>query len=210
VKLLYVADPMCSWCWGFSPVVTALAARFHEAAPLEVVMGGLRPGTTNPMADDMKSTIREHWRHVQEASGQPFDFGFFDRGSFVYDTEPACRAVVAARGLDRTRALAFLSAVQAAFYRDGRDVTDPGVLADVAAEEGFTRPEFEDAFGGAEARNQTAGDFDAAARLGATGFPTLLGLDGRSVIALTAGYRPLDAMLPIVESWLADRSALRV
>ncbi|MFV1988873.1 MAG: DsbA family protein [Gemmatimonadota bacterium] len=208
MKLLYVADPMCSWCWGFSPVVTTLAERFRQAAPIEVVMGGLRPGTTDPMTEDMKSTISEHWRHVEEASGQPFDFGFFDRESFVYDTEPASRAVVTARGLDRRRSLAFLSAVQGAFYRDARDVTDPGVLADIAAEEGFDRAEFERAHGSAGARDQTASDFDAAGRLGVRGFPTLLGLDGRTFVVLTAGFRPLVDVLPIVEAWLADPPAL--
>ena len=25
-RLIYVMDPMCSWCWGFAPVAQALIA----------------------------------------------------------------------------------------------------------------------------------------------------------------------------------------
>ena len=42
-RLLYVMDPMCSWCWGFAPVVQALAEQAAAAGvPLQLVVGGLR------------------------------------------------------------------------------------------------------------------------------------------------------------------------
>ena len=42
-RLLYVMDPMCSWCWGFAPVVETLAAQANRAGiELQVVVGGLR------------------------------------------------------------------------------------------------------------------------------------------------------------------------
>jgi putative protein-disulfide isomerase len=48
-RLVYFADPMCSWCYGFSPVITALAERFEDRLPLHMVMGGLRAGNAEPM-----------------------------------------------------------------------------------------------------------------------------------------------------------------
>src|SRR5215212_11330318 len=135
--LIYIADPMCSWCWGFSPVIDAIRARFGDALPIRLILGGLRPGTTEPMHEKAKRTTREHWEHVREASGQPFDFAFFDREGFVYDTEPASRAVVVARR--SAWGLAMLRAVHRAFYAQNRDVTRAEVLADVAAEVGLDR-----------------------------------------------------------------------
>ena len=42
-RLLYVMDPMCSWCWGFAPVVEALAEQAAAAGvSLQIVVGGLR------------------------------------------------------------------------------------------------------------------------------------------------------------------------
>ena len=43
--------------------------------------------------------IRSHWEHVAEATGQPFNYAFFDRQGFVLDTEPSCRATVTVRNI---------------------------------------------------------------------------------------------------------------
>jgi putative protein-disulfide isomerase len=86
---------MCSWCYGFAPVIPAIADHFGARLPVRLVMGGLRAGNTRPMRSQDKDYIRDAWTRVNAASGQSFDFAFFDRDGFVYDTEPACRAVVA-------------------------------------------------------------------------------------------------------------------
>src|SRR3954462_12426370 len=100
-RLIYFADPMCSWCWCFAPVVETVQQRFGDALPIRLMMGGLRPGTTKPLDEAGRRTIREHWEHVREASGQPFVFRFSGRGYFIYDTDPASRAVVGCAALAR-------------------------------------------------------------------------------------------------------------
>jgi putative protein-disulfide isomerase len=160
------------------------------------------------MTPGMAAMIREHWQHVESASGQPFDFGFFDREGFVYDTEPACRAVVTGRGLNPDLALPFLASIQGAFYRDGRDVTSSDVLAAIAAEEGYDRGSFMEAFAGDETREATATDFATAAGLGVRGFPTLIGHAGERHTALAVGYSPLAEVQRRVEGWLATADPL--
>jgi putative protein-disulfide isomerase len=91
-------------------------------------MGGLRAFNTDPMSVPFQEMLRDHWKHVREASGLPFSDGVFAMPGFVYDTEPPCRAVVTARTLDAAKALGLMKAVQTAFYRDARDVTKPGCL----------------------------------------------------------------------------------
>ena len=132
-RLLYFTDPMCSWCWGFSPTIDELRREMGERATLSVVLGGLRPGVTDVLSGAEKGMIREHWQHVVEASGQPFDFAFFDRENFVYDTEPASRAVVVARRRDPSLAVDFLARLQRAFYAENRDITKSDELVDLAA-----------------------------------------------------------------------------
>lgn len=200
---LYVADPMCSWCWGFSPVIGKVAETFGEDAPVRVMVGGLRPGTVEPMRQKDKDYVRNHWHHVQEASGQPFDFAFFDQEGFVYDTEPACRAVVAARRLDPEKTLPFLARVQQAFYAENRNTADGNVLADIAAEFGFNRDAFLAILTSPEAREETQGDFWFAQQSGITGFPTLLAVEGQQAMLVTAGYVPWDALAEPLAGWVA-------
>ena len=75
-QLLYFADPMCSWCWGFSPVIHQIARAWQDSAPVIIHVGGLRAGNTQPMSDQQRLYILNHWFNVNEASGQPFDFSF--------------------------------------------------------------------------------------------------------------------------------------
>ncbi|MBA3517971.1 MAG: DsbA family protein [Rhizobiales bacterium] len=203
-NLIYVADPMCSWCWGFSPVIGQITERFGKALPIRFIMGGLRPGTTKPLDEAGKRTIREHWEHVHEASGQPFNMDFFERDGFVYDTEPASKAVVVARRSAIEKGLACLRLVHAAFYAENRDVTNEEVLADVATEVGLDREQFMNAFRSDEATQETWADFGIGQRAGITGFPTLLaGAGDRAEYAIvTQGYQPADRIVPVLERWL--------
>lgn len=202
--LVYFADPMCSWCWGFSPVINGLADHFGDRLPVTVIVGGLRPGTAEPMSDAMRADIRHHWEKVQERTGQPFDFSFFDRTGFIYDTEPADRAIVVMRLLNPRIMLAYLQSVQRAFYAENRDVTDEDVLADLAAEHGLDRERFLKALRTEQAKIATRADFETARASGVTGFPTLYAGDTESGYAMvTTGYRPLDGLPDILEDWLA-------
>jgi putative protein-disulfide isomerase len=203
-RLVYFADPMCSWCYGFSPVIAALAERFEGRLPLDMVMGGLRAGNTVPMQAHDKDTIRNAWTRVGAASGQPFDFSFFDRESFVYDTEPACRAVVTARRLMPRMALPFMARIQQAFYAENRDMTAAEQIAGVAEEAGFDRAGFAEAFAAAETRNETFRDFVTAQSLGIHGFPTVIaGSEEKGYALLTNGYRRLEDLAEPLERWLA-------
>jgi putative protein-disulfide isomerase len=203
-RFVYFADPMCSWCYGFSPVISALAERFEGRMGVQVVAGGLRAGNTVAMRAEDKAYIREAWTRVGAASGQPFDFSFFDRETFVYDTEPACRAVVTARRLLPRLALPFMSRISQAFYAENRDMTSAEEIASVAEEAGFDRDEFADAFLAADTRNETFRDFLAAQELGIHGFPTLIaGNEEKGYALVTNGYRSLEDVLDPLERWWA-------
>jgi putative protein-disulfide isomerase len=190
VELLYFANPMCSWCWGFAPVIGRLAERHRDRARITVAFGALGRGQ-EPMRPQDKAFVRRHWEHVTELTGQPFDFAFFDREGFVYDTQPACRAVAAVRDQRPDLTLPYLHALQRAFYAENRDVTAAGELRRVAEAVGCDGGAFEAAFAAPQTRAAVAEEFGQTARLGVTGYPTLLALaDGRARV-LSLGCRPL-------------------
>ena len=186
--LVYFADPMCSWCYGFGPELEALL-RERPQLRVDLVMGGLRAYNTEVATPAFRETIAGHWQHVARESGLPFNDAALRREGFVYDTEPACRAVVAARATDATRAFAYLKRVQRAFYAEGRDVTDPEVLADLAADEGLDRALFLAAHGSSAALDAVRQDFSATQQTGVTGFPTLaVGYPDGRYFLVTSGF----------------------
>ena len=193
MKLLYVADPMCSWCYGFGPELEKLLKR-HPDAEVDLVMGGLRPFNKQATTPDFREMLREHWRHVSTASGLPFSESALDRPGFVYDTEPACRAVVTARALEPAKALPYMKAVQLGFYRDARDVTRGDELAEIAGECGFERDSFRMHLDSEPMRNQARSDFARTQSLGVSGFPTLGVAHGQQLYLVTSGYVTDDVL----------------
>jgi putative protein-disulfide isomerase len=204
--LLYIADPMCSWCYGFAPVIGAIAAHFGDRLPVHVMVGGLRAGNTKAMAQADKDYISSAWTRVNAATGQPFDHAFFARDGFVYDTEPACRAIVAVRALDTDKALSMKAAISTAFYGHNRDTTSGDVLADIAAALGVDRAAFVANFHSADIRNETLRDFLTAKDMGVEGFPCLVVGSGEKFSMVTSGYRPVDGMIEALEKWLAAQT----
>jgi len=201
--LVYVADPMCSWCWGFSPVIDSVRDHFGGDLPVRLLLGGLRPGTTEAMDEATRSMIREHWGHVQERTGQPFDFTFFDRDGFVYDTEPPSRAIVTARRSSLDTAFGFMKRIQSAFYAENRDITARDALCDLAAESGMDRKAFAELFDSEDMKEETLKDFAAANRAGVNGFPALIaGSDSEGYEVITIGYRPWEQIKHLITSWL--------
>jgi putative protein-disulfide isomerase len=155
----YFADPMCSWCWGFAPVISAIKGAYQGRLQLALIMGGLRPGTTQPMSPEQRTEILHHWKEVQHRSGQPFQFEGALPAGFVYDTEPACRAVVTMLDLNPAAAFAYFKSIQYAFYAEGRDVTQPQTLAALAAAQGEDGDRFRERFASEEVRGLTQTHF---------------------------------------------------
>ncbi len=208
LHFLYVADPLCSWCYGFAPVIEHLASHFAGRLPVRLVMGGLRAGNTKPMRQEDKTYIRNAWQKVAEASGQTFDMAFFDRQDFIYDTEPACRAVVTLRDWDGAKPLSpltFKARISEAFYGHNRDVTDTDVIVKIAEEAGIVGTTFRARFESADTRSATVRDFLTSQELGVTGFPMLAaGNAERGYALVTNGFRPLDGLVDALETWLAN------
>lgn len=143
-----------------------------------------------------------YWHAVHEASGQPFNFEAGLPEGLVYDTEPACRALVAARSLDPQVAWRLAGLIQRAFYVEGRNVTLPQELVELAETAGVPRIEFADRFDSQAARDATVADFDWSRNLGIAGFPTLLAEHEGQLALVTNGYQPLEALAPLLTRWL--------
>jgi putative protein-disulfide isomerase len=206
LHFIYFADPMCSWCWGFSPAVQALRERTAGVLPMRLVMGGLRPGTTTPMPEEARRNLVGHWNEIHELTGQPFGDGLIGQEGFIYDTDPAARAVVLMRRGGEAIALDFLARVQHAFYAENRDVTQYAVLGELAAEFAQDADAFVANLDDEALKNETWRDYAISQRAGVTGFPTMIvGPNADNTYAVVnRGYQDPESVLTGVEHWLAN------
>lgn len=197
--LIYVGDPMCSWCWGFAPEIESLANEY----PVEVVVGGLRPGPmAHEMDDRMALSLEEHWIEIAERTGQPFDTAFLERrDGWTYDTEPAAVAVTAMRLTHQPSTLSYFTAIQEAFYAKGEDVTDYEILKRLATAFPVDTAAFDRALSADDAVKRAWSDFSRARNWGISGFPTLVGRLADDRLALLAnGWERADTIRARIES----------
>jgi putative protein-disulfide isomerase len=200
--LWYFADPMCSWCWGFSPVIETLRDAYRERMKIALVLGGLRPGETAPMTASRRADILHHWHDVHARTGQAFHFENALPQGFVYDTEPASRAVIAAGEIDPTLIFPLFKAIQTAFYTAGRDVTQPDILAELAVELGMDAAAFLRTFDSDAARAKTQAHFRQARQAGVRGFPALILQQDAQLHPVSNGCQPLDAVREAIDRCL--------
>ncbi|MFT7481048.1 MAG: putative protein-disulfide isomerase [Gammaproteobacteria bacterium] len=171
---MYVTDPMCSWCWGFAPVVEALES--ETGLPARLVMGGLAADSDAPMPEETQRYVRSAWDAVERTTGARFNHDFWTRCKPRRSTYPACRAVLAAAGQGPTAGRAMFEAIQRAYYLDARNPSDLSTLDALAA--GLVPPidreQFADDLRSSLIDQRLHADLDEARSLGASSFPTLL------------------------------------
>jgi putative protein-disulfide isomerase len=211
-SLVYVGDPMCSWCYGFGVPLQKLLQQLPDV-PLAMVLGGLRAYNKEVIPAALKDTLHHHWEEVTKRSGKPFGTGQFDREGYIYDTEPACRAVVTIRTHAAEHTLAMYHAVQHAFYAAGRDITQTSVLADVWQElvdsktigdVNFSKDAFVAAFDSDSIKTQTRNDFAMVQQWGIRGFPALIAVVNGEAQQVANGYMEADEMLQRVQQVFAS------
>ena len=200
--LIYVMDPMCSWCWGFSPVLEKLMRQYQERISFQLMVGGLRPGNTERFDDSRRGYILQHWHAVQERTGQPFNFNFQMGPTFTYDTEPASRAIVVVRQLSPGQEWTLLKEIQAAFYVNNVDVTKLEVLEDLVVKLGMDLPLFRQGFQDSQTRQAVWEEFGQAREMGVSGFPALLGQQGQVVSTFIYGYQDAATLCPLIDEFL--------
>ncbi len=193
---------MCSWCWGFAPVIDEIKEQFGDQLQIALVLGGLRPGTTAPMDDQSREEILHHWYEVQKRSGQPFKFEGAMPDGFIYDTEPPSRAVVTVGALNSDAVLAYFKSIQAAFYAEQKDVTREDVLLELLSEFDVDKDQFQSLFQSEEMRSRTLAHFQRTRKTGIKGFPTVILQKDNEYSLLTHGYQPYEALEPQIAAWL--------
>jgi len=194
-EVIFVADPMCSWCYGFSPELGKLR-RELEGVPFSMIMGGLRDGD---IFDEAK--LRNHlgyWQAVHEATGLPFDDTAISQKNFNYTTEPACRAVVTVRTMAPAKEYPAYEALQQAFYAQGKDITRAAIIAEVIASVGIDRSAFLEKFHSEAMKRATAADKQKARTYGVNSFPTLITIDRQGHLSQIRGYKKYEELSALI------------
>ncbi len=195
MKLIYVLDPMCSWCWGFQAGFNALLETLPADTSIEYVMGGLAPDSEQPMPEAMQHHLQDAWRAVAQRTGANFNHAFWTECSPRRSTYPACRAVIAAGLQDEASKPKMINGIQQAYYQYAQNPADVSTLTNVAASIGLNVDRFKTDIESAQVETLFAKDRHKSQVLGVQGFPSLLVEANNQTMALTYGWCDKQTLL---------------
>lgn len=202
-RLYYAHDPMCSWCWGFAPVLRALEAGLPEGVMLQRLLGGLAADTDQVMAEDMQERIQSTWRRIETTiPGIKFNFDFWTHCVPRRSTWATCRAVIAARQQGAVYDRQMTTAVQRAYYMQARNPSDTPVLMELAQELGLDAVRFAADLESAETHAQLQAEMQQCEALRIYSFPALVLAAGEAQWHIPVDYRDSAPMLELVRDLL--------
>jgi len=194
-EIIFVVDPMCSWCWGSTPILEQLRATQSDRYDFSLVVGGLRTKGDMNWDETAKEYLKGHWEQVAKRTGQPFSNALFEKEDFEYDTYPACKAIVTVRELwGDEKSFDYLHRIQKAFYGEGRDITKLDVLSELLEMTSEDIKHFRDFYQTARAEILMQHDFSKARSMGANAFPSFVIIDEDGHMVCQKGYRSLLEM----------------
>lgn len=190
-ELLYVADPMCSWCWGFQRVLAEIEARLPESVSVRLVLGGLAPDSDEPMDAVTREYVQRAWDDVEARTGASFNREFWSVCSPRRSTWRSCRAVLAAGELGRD----MFEAIQRAYYLEARNPSDRDTLIELAVRIGLDAEAFGEALDAPGTQAGLERHFALCDQLGARSYPTLVLRRGEVAETLSHGWSEAPAIL---------------
>lgn len=188
MRLLYVMDPMCGWCYGFQPELEEFLEKY-SSAEVDWIMGGLAPDTNQPMDQDLKQTISSYWYQIEKKTQVTFNHDFWKLNTPYRSTYPACRAVISAENLKAKSSHQMVKAIQSAYYLEAKNPSLEETLIACASSIDLDESQFFKVFKSEETEQQLQQHLSITQQLQVRGFPALLYIDDRKQVSpLTLGF----------------------
>ncbi|ANQ49248.2 DsbA family protein [Flammeovirga sp. MY04] len=204
MKLIYVMDPQCGWCYGNSNNIQKLVEAFPEL-DFEIMVGGMWVGDQAPKGgDDMFAYLQKHAPGMEQKTGALLSTEFYELSkdeTYTMSSFEACLAIKIVKNIAPEKALKFASELQRAQFYFGQRFDDFKTYLAVLQNLNIDPQPFMDQFGSEENQKETIDEINESRKM-AAGFPSLFLDTGMTVEKMAAGYFEADEMIEQVRSYI--------
>ena len=194
--LIFVHDPMCSWCWAFTDVFQQLMEQMPAEIEVHRLLGGLAPDSDLPMPESMQAMLQQTWHRIEAMiPNKQFNHEFWNQCLPRRSTYPACRAVIAAREQGKHYDPIMTQAIQQAYYQMARNPSDNETLIELAAENGLDVKRFSRQLLDAGTHQILLDEISSARSIGLDSFPSLMLERGGRYYPVSVSYTDVNHML---------------
>ena len=194
MKIIYVYDALCGWCYGFSPVITQFQEKHKDSLSFEVISGGMITGNRIGPIGEVASYISWAYKDVEKATGVKFGDEFLNKtlknGSAIFTSIPTAIALSVFKNLDSKNSIRFASELQKAIYYDGIEPEDLTAYGKIAVKFGLDPDSFVLKMKDPFYKKLAEDDFIKSADLNISGFPTIFIEMNGTYYKIGSGYMP--------------------
>lgn len=196
MKLYYVHDPMCSWCWAFRPVLLELTQKLPSNIQFIRLLGGLAADSKEPMPEKTKQYVIDNWKHIQQqVPNTEFNYDFWTKCQPRRSTYPACRAVIAARQQGSEYDVAMTYAIQQAYYLHTQNPSNNETLITLAEQLGLNVDKFCQDLNSNDINELLLQEIHTARELKLNSFPGFLLMSKTQALHINPDYYHADVIL---------------
>ncbi|PSL30030.1 DsbA family protein [Chitinophaga ginsengisoli] len=202
MKLIYIYDALCGWCYGFTPVIEELLQHFGDKMEVDVLSGGMFLSANHRPASAMYNYISQAHKQVEAVTGVKFGPAFLEeylRTDDVMDSEKPSIALTVFKQYQPTKALSFAHDMQVALNHDGKSLNEDDTYRQLLTKYQLPVDEFLEKMKEDANRYDTVQEFKQVEQWGITGFPAAILDDGKEYFLIAKGYTPLDRLLEVIE-----------
>ncbi len=76
--IFYFYDALCSWCYGFSPVLKKLSEKYEDEFDFQVISGGMQTGDRKQPVSDIRDYLKGAYLNVTARTGVQFGADFME------------------------------------------------------------------------------------------------------------------------------------
>ena len=198
--LIYAYDPMCSWCYGFKPVLHTLTESLKHSHNIKYVLGGLAADSNELMPLSMQDQIKSNWERIENTiPGTKFNYDFWDECQPRRSTYPACRAVIAAKHQHNEHKM--IEAIQDAYYLNKKNPSDYSTLYQLAEQLKLNMSHFKQDIHSETIELELKQQIDFCKKIGADSFPSLFLLENKNNHHIVIDYNNVDTIIEHVKSF---------
>ncbi len=196
MKLYYVHDPMCSWCWAFQPVLLEVKNKLPTNIEFIRLLGGLAADSDKPMPEKTKQYVIDNWRRIQQQLPETkFNYDFWTACRPRRSTYPACRAVIAARKQGTKYDEIMTHKIQQAYYLQARNPSGNETLIELAKEIALDANQFSQDLISNDINEELFKELNTARNLQLNSFPGFLLMGDTRALHIDPDYSQAETIL---------------
>lgn len=201
--LIYIHDPMCSWCYGFKPVLESLHRELKDIIEIHYLLGGLAIDNEQAMPELMQKQIIQNWNTIEKTiPGITFNYDFWTKCVARRSTYPSCRAILATIKQDINLERDMLKLIQQAYYQDAKNPSDYNVLYELSKKLNLNQKQFVSDIHSDEINDKLMSQVQRCRDIGAESFPSLyLNIDD-TYQPIVLDYNNADIIIDHIKSFI--------